>query len=68
MTVYEGKELLGLLFAVAMLTIVATTGFAAGMDTLTVGFPGDAKSLDPHKAVDSMSLPLLNILMSLLLR
>ncbi|MDD3724431.1 MAG: ABC transporter substrate-binding protein [Bacteroidales bacterium] len=51
----KGKSFLGLLFAVAMLTIVATTGFAAGMDTLTVGFPGDAKSLDPHKAVDSMS-------------
>ena len=51
----KGKSFLGLLFAVAMLTIVATTGFAAGMDTLTVGFPGDAKSLDPHKATDTMS-------------
>jgi ABC-type transport system substrate-binding protein len=38
-----------------LLLSVASAGFAKEIETLTVGLPGDAKSLDPHKAVDTMS-------------
>ena len=38
-----------------LLLSVASTGFAKGLETLTVGLPGDAKSLDPHQATDTMS-------------
>ena len=42
------------LFALLLLS-VASTGFAKGLETLMVGLPGDAKSLDPHQATDTMS-------------
>lgn len=51
----KGKKFLHLFFAAAMLLVVATAGFAATMDTFTLGLPGDAKSLDPQKAMDTMS-------------
>ena len=51
----KGKFCLRLLLAVAVLTLIATTGFAAVMETFTLGLPGDAKSLDPHQATDTMS-------------
>lgn len=41
------------LFCAVFLFGAASAGFA--MDTLNVGLPGDAKSLDPHQSVDNMS-------------
>ena len=41
------------LFCAVFLFGAASAGFA--LDTLNVGLPGDAKSLDPHQSVDNMS-------------
>ena len=43
------------LFVATMLLFVAATGFAKNMETFTLGLPGDAKTLDPHQAVDTLS-------------
>lgn len=49
------KEILRLIFGVALLVTVGTGAFAAGMETFTLGLPGDAKTLDPQQAVDTIS-------------
>jgi peptide/nickel transport system substrate-binding protein len=49
------KLFYGLLFALLSVVLVAGSGLAAGMETFVMGLPGDARSLDPHKAADTMS-------------
>jgi peptide/nickel transport system substrate-binding protein len=49
------KGILRLIFGAALLAAAATGAFAAGMETFTLGLPGDAKTLDPQQAVDTMS-------------
>ncbi|MCE1195103.1 ABC transporter substrate-binding protein [bacterium] len=49
------KKTLMLLAATLALFLVVATGFAQSKTTLSVGIPGDAKSLDPHQATDTMS-------------
>ena len=43
------------LLMAAVFLFVACTGFAKNMETFTLGLPGDAKTLDPHQAVDTLS-------------
>ena len=50
----KGKSFV-LLFVATLLLFVAATGFAKNMETFTLGLPGDAKTLDPHQAVDTLS-------------
>ena len=52
----SGKRFLRLAaLAMGILAATAAACFAAGMESFTAGFPGDAKSLDPLQAVDTMS-------------
>ncbi len=43
------------LMAMSVFLLAGFAVFAQGADMLSVGLPGDAKSLDPHQATDTMS-------------
>ena len=45
------KLFLSLLF----ILITCFPSFGAEMESFTLGLPGDAKTLDPHQAVDTLS-------------
>ena len=49
----KNNHLRNLLLAAVLCLFAA--GTAAAMDHFTLGLPGDAKTLDPHKAVDTIS-------------
>ncbi len=49
------KKTLRRVLAAIVLSLVAASGFAQAKPSLNVGIPGDAKSLDPHQATDTMS-------------
>ncbi|NLL37134.1 MAG: ABC transporter substrate-binding protein, partial [Fretibacterium sp.] len=50
------KRFFVLTLLLALTLVLAATPCAAGeMERFTLGLPGDAKALDPHKAVDTLS-------------
>lgn len=49
------KRTMYLLGAVLLVLAFASCGSAKAMDSFTLGLPADAKSLDPHQSVDTMS-------------
>lgn len=51
----KAKMFYGLLIAVFSVVLISGSGIAAGTESFVMGLPGDAKSLDPHKATDTMS-------------
>lgn len=49
------RRTFGWLFIALAMSFVAVNAFAQKNDSIAVGIPGDAKSLDPHQATDTMS-------------
>ncbi|WP_286934438.1 MULTISPECIES: ABC transporter substrate-binding protein [Aminobacterium] len=49
------KTILRMVFSLLFVLVLATVCTAAPMETFTLGLPGDAKGLDPQKALDTMS-------------